>query len=105
MDELIKRLEEARLLVDRRPVTATRDPLTLRHLDPGAHLLGRLQTVDELWPDASTTRACPPRPSASAIAPVTIRRCFSSRWGSTVSKNARSPPLDSSTQRRVLLAR
>ena len=65
---------------------------------------GLAAQLDELWPDASTTRACPPRPSASAIAPVTIRRCFSSRCGSTVSKNARSPSLDSSTRQSLLLA-
>ncbi|RTL09807.1 MAG: hypothetical protein EKK62_00135 [Acidimicrobiia bacterium] len=44
-------------------------------------------TVDELIPDASTTRAWPPRPNASTIAPAATRFCFSFRCGNNVEKN------------------
>jgi hypothetical protein len=54
-------------------------------------------TVEELNPEASTTRAWPPRPNATTIAPASTLRCFSFRCGRIVSKNPASPSGDNST--------
>jgi len=61
-------------------------------------------TVLRLNPDASVTRAWPPRPSICAAAPASRRRCRSSSSGDITPKNrssnsgVTSTPLDSTTR-------
>lgn len=57
---------------------------------PAATSASALITVLRLIPDADATALLPPRPNISAAAPATTRRCTSSMWGSTTSKNRAS---------------
>ena len=56
-----------------------------------------LITVLRLIPDALATAVLPPRPSISAAAPATTRRCTSFMWGNTTSKNRARPSSVTST--------
>ena len=56
-------------------------PQALRRLDPRRHLASALITVFRLIPDAVATAVLPPRPSISAAAPATTRRCSSFMCG------------------------
>ena len=57
---------------------------------PATTSASALITVLRLIPDAAATAVLPPRPSISAAAPATTRRCTSFRCGKDTSKNRAS---------------
>ena len=81
MDQLVERFEQAGLLVDHGlsppPGARSRADGSI----PAATSASALITVLRLIPDAVATAVLPPRPSISAAAPATTRRCTSFRCG------------------------
>ena len=96
MHQLVERFEQTGLLDDRRAVPAALGALTIPRLRPARTSCTARDIAGVEIPDAPTTNVCPPRPSASANAPVTTRRCRSPRCGMTVSKNTPASAADNS---------
>ena len=98
MDQLVEGFCQSGLLVLRLDVTTTGRPLTIRGLYPFAHFAFGLDHRVAAHARASATAVLPPRPSASAMAPATTRRCSSFRCGTTSKNRASSSRLASTRQ-------
>ena len=96
MDQLVQRLAQTGLLVDSRLGPTSRARRRSDAWTPDRTSCTALYTVEELIPEASTTRACPPRPRPSP-SPPPAPALHSFRCGNTLSKNPASPSDDSST--------
>lgn len=88
MHEFVECLHQARLGVDVRALGPAPGARTRAERD-GPPATSRIPaiTVERLIPDASVTRAWPPRPNKSAAAPANSRRCRSSNSGVITPKN------------------